>query len=132
MRVSLSLCGFLEQHRFWGLDVALECFQPFSSNRTCTRQGGRKLTIRPFPCDDTNDNGNGHVPSITRWSQLSVTDMYEATLNWSGPLLATTLFSAVLRFQTQQYNQIRGRNVIGLSMCFYVCVCGFYLIRLLE
>ena len=36
MRV--SLCAWtLEQHRFWGLDVTLECFQPFSSNRTCTR-----------------------------------------------------------------------------------------------
>lgn len=35
-----------------------------------------------------------YLPSMTRWSQLSVTDMKEANLNSSGPVPGTTLFSA--------------------------------------
>lgn len=40
-----------------------------------------------------------NIPSITRWSQLNVTDMNEANLNWSGPGAAgTTLFSAAYKY----------------------------------
>lgn len=35
-----------------------------------------------------------YIPSITRWSQLNVTDMKEENLYWSGPKPGTTLFSA--------------------------------------